>query len=81
VLTFNWKDGAKTVSLAELERAEDTGGEDGTTDEACKVLQIADFRCSHLVGNPPPKFVKSEPCRSPIVPVGEGFGFVLWLKF
>jgi hypothetical protein len=77
VLTFNWKDGAKTVSLAELEHAEGTDGEDEPTGKGCKVLQIDDFRCSHLVGSSPPQFVKSEPCRSPIYPVGEGFGFVL----
>jgi hypothetical protein len=51
VLTFNWKDGTKTVSLAELEHA-DTGGEDEVI--AANVLNINDFRGSHLVRSSPP---------------------------
>lgn len=52
VITFNWKDGTKTVTLAELEAATKNGG--GTA-ETGKDLQINDFECSHLDGNRPPE--------------------------
>jgi hypothetical protein len=48
VITFNWKDGSKTVTLAELEAASENNGNDDDAVEAGKVLQINDFRCSHL---------------------------------
>ena len=50
VIAFNWKDGTKTVTLAELEAT--TESED--TAEAGSVLNIADFQRSHLDDNPPP---------------------------
>ena len=58
VITFNWKDGTKTVSLAELEAAADGDDSGGETAEAGNVLNISDFRCSHLDGNRPPQFVR-----------------------
>ena len=81
VIAFNWKDGTKTVSLTELESVAEDGDSGNENAEAGKVLQIGDFRCSHLDGNRPPDCDKSEPCRSPIVPVGDGFGFVRWVKW
>jgi len=51
VITFNWKDGTKTVSLAMLEAADIDGGE---FSEFENVLNINDFRCSHLDDNRPP---------------------------
>ena len=56
VITFNWKDGTKTVSLAELEAAA-TGtdaSEDGDAN-AQEVLQLNDFMSSHLDDNAPPQ--------------------------
>jgi hypothetical protein len=59
VLTFNWKDGTKMVSLAELEHA-DTDGEGEAT--AANVLNISDYRCSHLVrSSPPPNKCEPDP--------------------
>jgi hypothetical protein len=80
-LTFNWKDGSKTVSLAELELAGSNGGKTGEMNgaTAANVLNISDYRCSHLDDCAPPHRDKSEPQRSPIIPVGDGFGFVLFL--
>ncbi|MDR0294506.1 MAG: hypothetical protein LBH95_10205, partial [Oscillospiraceae bacterium] len=54
VITFNWKDGSKTVTLAELEAASENNGNDDDVVETGKVLQINDFRCSHLDGHRPP---------------------------
>ena len=48
---FNWKDGSKTVTLAELEAAEEAAV---LSVESAKVINIADFRCSHLDDNRPP---------------------------
>ena len=50
VITFNWKDGTKTVSLEMLEAADIDGGE---LTEFENVLNINDFRCSHLDDSPP----------------------------
>jgi DNA invertase Pin-like site-specific DNA recombinase len=61
VLTFNWKDSTKTVSLAELEHA-DTGGEDEAT--TANVLNINDFQGSHLERSSPPIHLISEPTSS-----------------
>jgi hypothetical protein len=47
VITFNWKDGAKTVTLAELEAAEKSGESDVTPD-------FRAFLGSHLVYGFPP---------------------------
>ena len=55
VITFNWKDGTKTVSLAELEAAADGDDSGGEPAETGNVLNISDFRCSHLDGNRPPQ--------------------------
>ena len=52
VITFNWKDGTKTVSLAMLEAADIDGGE---LSEFENVLNINDFRSSHLDDNRPPQ--------------------------
>ena len=54
VITFNWKDGTKTVSLEMLEAADIDGGE---LTEFENVLNINDFRCSHLDDCPPPQVV------------------------
>jgi len=60
VITFNYKDDAKTVTLAELEFAQSEAGEATGTDGAAaapttgKVLNFNDFRCSHLDGSAPP---------------------------
>ena len=35
--------------------------------------------CSYIEPTAPPFCDKSEPCRSPIVPVGVGFGFIRWV--
>ena len=51
VITFNWKDGAKTVTLAELKAADEAASVSANTGN---VLQINDFRGSHLVDNAPP---------------------------
>ena len=51
VITFNWKDGSKTVTLAELEAVDSTNGE---TEETGNLLQISDFKSSHLDDNRPP---------------------------
>ena len=51
VITFNWKDRSKTVTLAELEAA-DEATEAGS--EAGNVLSINDYRSSHLDDNRPP---------------------------
>ena len=50
-ITFNWKDGTKTVKIKELEKAESGGGKN--TNPA-KVLNFRQFRCSHLDDCPPP---------------------------
>jgi len=73
VITFNWKDGSKTVALAELEAADEA---DGMNANAGKVLQLDSFRGSHLDDGTPPDFVKSE-----LVPVGDGFGFVRFVAW
>lgn len=52
VIAFNWKDGTKTVTLAEMESTMNSSGE---TDQAVKVPNIAEFWGSHLDGNRPPK--------------------------
>jgi len=57
VIAFNWKDGAKTVSLAELESAAAAAGSDdfaGGVGGAGKVMQIAAYQGSHLDYCPPP---------------------------
>ena len=58
VLTFKWRDGTKTVTLAELEAV--TGNDDsgGDTAESGKVLQINDFKSSHIDYCTPPQFVR-----------------------
>ena len=76
VITFNWKDGSKTVSLAELESAADAGGSNGDVTDYTKVLNINNFRCSHLDDNAPPFCDKSE-----LMPIGDGFGFVHFVKW
>jgi hypothetical protein len=85
VITFNWKNSSKTVTLAELDAADEVAGNYAsaacTKGSATNVLSISDFRSSHLDGNRPPFCDKSEPLRSPIVPVGDGFGFVRWVKW
>jgi len=53
VITFNWKDGTKTVTLAELEAADRAAG---ISAKAGNVLQIDDFRGSHLDDCSPPDF-------------------------
>ena len=55
VIGFNWKDGTKTVTLAELESVVDDNDSGDDDAKASKVLQIVDFRCSHLDDCPPPK--------------------------
>ena len=47
-ITFNWKDGTKTVTFAELEHAFKE------SDKAANVLNIADFKGSYLDDNRPP---------------------------
>ena len=64
VITFNWKDGTKTVSLAELEDVMDSA-EDDTEASNCNRLE-----CSHLDDSPLPNCGKSELKYSPVVPVG-----------
>ncbi|MGI6153959.1 MAG: recombinase family protein [Christensenellaceae bacterium] len=54
-ITFNYKNNTKTISSSELLSA-DVGG---TTFE--NVLNIADYRCSHLDASGPPK--TQSPCR------------------
>ena len=48
VIAFNWKDGSKTVSLAELEGAAEG---DGSISETAKIRKAL---CSHLDDNRPP---------------------------
>ena len=50
VITFNWKDGSKTVTLAELEA--DSAA--GMSTKAGNILQFNDSCGSHLDGPPPP---------------------------
>ena len=111
-IAFNWKDGSKTVTLAELEAAHESSSDTDISQlskcatpvahltaqnsirlgksagcaytintETGEALQIANFKSSHLDGNRPPFCVNSEPCRSPIVPVGDWFGFVRWVRW
>ena len=54
VIAFNWKDGTKTVTLAELEAAGESDDSGELTSDAGNVLNIADFQCSHLDDNRPP---------------------------
>ena len=56
VITFNWKDGSKTVTLAELEAADGTAEKSA---ESGNVLQINDFKSSHLDDNRPPAYKAS----------------------
>ena len=51
VIAFNWKDGTKTVTLAELESAIKS---DSEKIEAVNSLCLSDFRCSHLDCCTPP---------------------------
>ena len=51
VITFNWKDGTKTVLLAELEDAL-SGSEGNAEASICN-----SFECSHLDDGAPPDFV------------------------
>ena len=55
VIAFNWKDGTKTVTLAELEAAAEDDNSDNNTEGAGNVLNIADFQRSHLDDNAPPQ--------------------------
>ena len=48
VITFNWKNGTKTVSLAELEDAMGSGEADA------EASNCNSFECSHLDDCPPP---------------------------
>lgn len=49
IITFNWKNGTKTVTLAELEAADNTPE---INNYMGKILKINDYRCSHLDDNP-----------------------------
>ena len=49
VITFNWKDGTKTITLAELDAAMNEG--EAKVDLS---LHLAKNECSHLGGSPPP---------------------------
>jgi hypothetical protein len=73
VITFNWKDGSKTVTLAELEAADEAAG---ISVNAGEVLQIGNFQGSHLDGHRPPFCDKSE-----LMPIGDGFGFVRFVRW
>ena len=56
VIAFNWKDGTKTITLAELEAATEADDSGEVTANVGNVLSIASFQCSHLDdGRPPPK--------------------------
>ena len=72
VITFNWKDGTKTVTLAELECA--MSGE-GIAVSPQNSLCLAENERSHLGACTPPDFIKSE-----LMPVGDGFGFVRFVE-
>ena len=48
VIAFNWKDGVKTVTLTELEAADETAE---ASDGAGSMLRLRDFRGSHLDGD------------------------------
>jgi hypothetical protein len=48
VITLNWKDGTKTLTLAELESAADGS-------ETAKASSINEISCSHLDGDTPPE--------------------------
>jgi hypothetical protein len=50
VITFNWKDDSKTVTLSELETADEAVE---VTTGAENVVNISDFKCSHLDGHRP----------------------------
>jgi DNA invertase Pin-like site-specific DNA recombinase len=59
VIKFDWKDGSKTVTLEELEAADEVAG--NCASAACtkgsvtnNVININDFRSSHLDDNAPP---------------------------
>jgi hypothetical protein len=92
VITFNWKDGSKIVTLAELEAADNNDTAESfsifatpvakisSTDldslpESGNVLNINDFRCSHLDGHRPPVCNKSE-----LMPISDGFGFLHYAR-
>jgi len=64
VITFNWKDGTKTVTLAELEAVDNQGG---TAVPGSKVLQISNYRGSHLEQFPAPS------AKLPAVQVRQSF--------
>lgn len=56
VITFNYKNNTKTISLSELLSAD----VDGTSFE--NVLNIADYRCSHLDASGPPNTILRTMC-------------------
>ena len=59
VIAFNWKDSAKTASLAELESvAADEDNEGAASAIVENVLYLADFQGSHLDDCRPPDFYK-----------------------
>ena len=79
VIAFNWKDGSKTISLAELETAVED--ENNVVDmNPAETPQTEEAWGSHLDDNRPCFCDKSEPYRSPIIPVGDGFGFVRFVE-
>jgi hypothetical protein len=54
VIAFNWEDGTKTLSLTELETATDGDNSVGESAESRNVLNLKDFKSSHLDDNAPP---------------------------
>jgi hypothetical protein len=66
------------VTLAELEAADEAAGISATVGN---ILQLNDFMSSHLDDNRPPFCEISEPVRSPIMPVGDGFGFIRFIRW
>ena len=50
-------------------------------DDMEKVSNGGGLESSYIKATSPPFYEKSEPWRSPIVPVGDGFGFVLFMRW
>ena len=73
VITFNWKDDTKTITLAEFEHAF------SESDKTANILNIEGFECSHLDDNRPPLGTNANPYQCFFV--GETFAFVFPIEY
>ena len=77
VIAFNWKDGSKTVTLAELDAAINSAG---ITNHRKEPFVLAKFSGSHLDAPREPHQQRSRTLADNVKLVGEGFGYVFYFE-